>query len=109
MTNANTVDVILYKDGDILSRSNAVYIGLLGMQVDANPIVLPKFSPVDAVIYFDTEDGRHHRLKLNAVVTSRSIKGIGLTFVNYTAQTHEKLKRLIRYLATNARPTIPVV
>ena len=98
MTYSNAAEVYLYKDGDIISRCNAVYLGLLGMQVDANPLVLPKFSPVDAVIYFDTE-GNNYRLKLNAVVTSRSRKGVGLTFVNFNAHTHNKLKQLIHGIA----------
>ena len=103
------MEVFLYKDGDILSRGTVLYIGLLGMQVDANPLLFPKFSRLDVVLYLETENGTR-RCKLHAVVTTRSPKGVGLTFVKVDTYTQEKLSGILDYMDnTHKQHAIPIL
>ncbi|MCK5091043.1 MAG: hypothetical protein KAR30_00830 [Gammaproteobacteria bacterium] len=84
----------LYRDNDILACCKAHYIGLMGMFVDANPLKYPKGTNLDVEISVNNLSGTNQH-RLAATVTSRSIKGVGLTFVNLNKRTRLILRDII--------------
>ena len=72
--------VRLYQDNQILVRCKVNYVGFSGMNVDVNPMLLPKGSNIDIVISVQASHGEL-TCALQSVVTTRSNSGVGLTFV----------------------------
>ena len=86
--------VTFYKNQDIVCRGKLIYLGLLGMQVDIDPLLFVKFSNFNAVIHLDTDNG-HYSCQLEAVVTARSTNYVGFTFVLTNKRILQRLKLLL--------------
>lgn len=80
MTESNQeLCVRLFRDNQILTRCKANYVDFSGINIDANPMLLPKGSEIDVVISLGCKKGEVS-CTLHSVVTTRSSSGVGLTF-----------------------------
>ena len=77
----NKLNVRLYGNNHIIGLCKASHIGLLGMHIDADPLIFPKGTRFEVEILVDEIAGTS-QCRLPVVVTSRSLNGVGLTFVD---------------------------
>lgn len=73
------LSVRLYGNNHIIGLYKTNYIGLLGMHIDADPLMFPKGTQMEVAILLDGKAGAS-QCRLPVVVTSRSLHGVGLTF-----------------------------
>lgn len=76
---SNKLSVRLYGNDHIIGLFKANYIGLLGMHIDADPMMFPKGTRLEVAILVDGIIGAS-QCRLPVVVTSRSLHGVDLTF-----------------------------
>lgn len=76
---SNKLSVRIYGNDHIIGLFKANYIGLLGMHIDADPMMFLKGTRLEVAILVDRITGAS-QCRLPVVVTSRSLHGVGLTF-----------------------------
>jgi hypothetical protein len=99
----NNINVRLSGNGQSMSCCDAVYIGLLGMQVNASQRVIlmhPKGSQLEVELTLNKKNGSK-RCKLPAIVTKRSNNHMGLTFTNNTLHANAILIEIILALGAH--------
>jgi hypothetical protein len=77
----NKLSVRLYGNNHIIGLCKVSHVGLLGMNIDADPLIFPKGTRFEVEILLDEIAGTN-QCRLPVVVTSRSLNGVGLTFVD---------------------------
>lgn len=89
------MDAYLYQDHQFISRNNIKYLGILGMQVNAEHVIFPQSSHFQVVLI--EERGTDPKLCiLDAIVTRSTEKSMGLTFQGYDEKTFNKLVYFIQ-------------
>ncbi|MGD9386478.1 MAG: hypothetical protein PVF28_07975, partial [Thioalkalispiraceae bacterium] len=78
----NNLQVRIFRNGHPVTRCQANYVGLLGMQINAGPLKYPKGTHLEVELRL-TEQNDERQCKLPAVVTNHSSDGMGLTFLNH--------------------------
>ena len=77
----NKLSVRLYGNDNIIGLCETNHIGLLGMHIDADPLMFPIGARLEVEILVD-EIADTSQCRLPVVVTARSHNGVGLTFVD---------------------------
>lgn len=93
----NKLSVHLYDNDHVIALCKASHIGLLGMHIDADPLLFPKGTRLEVAIIVDEIAGIS-RCRLPAVVTSHSINGVGLTFVDLDNRMCSTLLDIVSYI-----------
>jgi len=94
MDNDNFIQVRLFRNNHPVVRCIANYVGLLGMQIDAGPLMYQKGTHLEVELMLNEGDGKL-RCRLPAVVTNHSIDGLGLTFMNHDMHSNSILQEII--------------
>ena len=89
--------VRLYQNNQILVRCKVNYLGFSGINIDANPMLLPKGSDIDVVITAQLSNGEIS-CTLTSVVTTRSRLGVGLTFTGNNTNNYSVLQDILMHL-----------
>jgi len=80
------------------------YIGMIGMQINSGSLLLDYGVSVDVEMTHPTENGMQY-CKIPAVITHKSNKRVGLTFLFHDLESIEKLRALLEtYLL---QPVLP--
>jgi hypothetical protein len=90
MTNKNSVLVRLFRNNHPVANCKTIYVGLLGMQINAGPLAYPKGTQLEVEF---TDGSRQH--KLPVVVTNHLQGDMGLTYLNHDLQTKTTLMNII--------------
>lgn len=76
--------VRLYRDSSLVALCKVHYLGFIGMFIMTDPMQFKKNTSVEVEFVDNTE--QYGTTKRSAVVTKRSIHGIGLTFTDINKQ-----------------------
>ena len=76
--------VRLYRDSSLVALCKVYYLGFLGMFIITDPMLFTKNTLVEVEFVDNAE--QYGTTKRSAVVTKRSIHGIGLTFTDINKQ-----------------------
>lgn len=76
--------VRLYRDSSLVALCKVHYAGFSGMFIRTDPLLFPKNTLVEVEFVDNAE--QYGATKRSAVVTERSIHGIGLTFTDINKQ-----------------------
>ena len=94
----NKLSVRLYGNDHIIGLCKASHIGLLCMHIDADPLMFPKGTRLEVAILADEIAGTS-QCRLPVVVTSRSLNGVGLTFVDLDYRMFSTLLDIVSHIS----------
>lgn len=86
--------VRLYRDHSHIALCNVHYLGILGMFIIADPLLLPKNTLIEAEFVDDANQSGTTR-RFPAVVTKRNLDGVGLTFKDMDKQSNQDLLTIL--------------
>ena len=96
--------VRLHQNSSAVALCSVHYIGVLGMFIVADPLLLPKNTLVE-VEFVDNANHNGITKRYPAVVTKRSPNGVGLTFADIDKHRRQDLLKMLSTL-TNANISV---
>lgn len=92
----NNLSVRLFSNDHIIGLCEASHIGLLCMHIDADPLMFPKGTWLEVEVLADGIAGTS-QCRLPVVVTSRSLNGVDLKFVDLDNRMYSTLLDIVSH------------